>query len=437
MSNQISTGLSYGGELPRHVVLGLPVPAFLSRLSDDTFVLVNQRFTDTYGLQPSDVEGRTGRQQHFVEVDRDLALERFHQGMGDAVEVRVRDEDGGCHWAEAEIVIFEYQGEAVLLTLLHDIGSRKQAEKALQEEAARVAQMARFPDMNPGPVVCVTPEGIVEMANQAARSLFGREALKGECLWEIIPSIEEETRTRVLEGSDPIQMDAEVGQTWLRLTLTPDRESNQIFVYGTDISDQRAAEQDIAERARFPLLNPGPVARLERNGTVLRANPAASRVFGRKSLTGAAWRKLCPNLEDSSWDRIFEPGARVTHEQDIGDRCFAFALRHEPELDQIFVYGSDVTEMKMAERALAELARFPDMNPGPVCRLDRSGVILLANPAARAVFETDDLTGQSWLEVCPGVDQQLWGRILACTSTIQIETKIGGRHYVMTHAPGP
>ena len=43
MSNQIGTGRPSGGEVPRQVVLGLPVPAFLSCLSDDTFVLVNPR----------------------------------------------------------------------------------------------------------------------------------------------------------------------------------------------------------------------------------------------------------------------------------------------------------------------------------------------------------------------------------------------------------
>ena len=325
----------------------------------------------------------------------------------------------------------------MLLTLLHDIGDRKRAEKEVEEGLDRVAQMAKFPDMNPGPVVCVTLEGTVEMANQAARRLFGEQTLQGSSLWNLIPAIDPETRARVMAESDPIQLDAQVGQTWLRLTLTPDRESDQIFVYGTDISQQRAAEQDIAERARFPFLNPGPVARLDRSGTVLRANPAAVRIFARESLTGISWRELCPSLADSVWDRVFEVGANVTHEEDIGEQCFSFALRHEPQLDQVFVYGSDVTEMKMAERSLAELARFPDMNPGPVCRLDRSGKILLANPAALAVFGADDLSGQSWLELCPGVDEQVWRRILASSSAVPIETRIGGRHYVMTHAPGP
>lgn len=89
MSSPIAT--PSGGEMPSRVVLALPVPAFLSCLSDDTFVLVNPRFTATYGLRPLDVEGRSARLQHFVEADRDLVLERFRQGIGDPVEVRIRD----------------------------------------------------------------------------------------------------------------------------------------------------------------------------------------------------------------------------------------------------------------------------------------------------------------------------------------------------------
>ena len=48
--------------------------------------------------------------------------------------------------------------------------------------------------------------------------------------------------------------------------------------------------------------------------------------------------------------------------------------------DLIFVYGADITarrrnEELLAEQAaqLAEVARFPEMNPGPVLRMDTDG----------------------------------------------------------------
>ena len=96
-----------------------------------------------------------------------------------------------------------------------------------------------------------------------------------------------------------------------------------------------------------------------------------------------------------------------------------------------------MTELKVAQRSLSELARFPDMNPGPVLRMDREGRVLLANPAARRVFGGQDLTGRSWLELCPGLDRQGWNAVTASAKTMTVEAAIGGRHYLLTHARGP
>jgi hypothetical protein len=70
-----------------------------------------------------------------------------------------------------------------------------------------------------------------------------------------------------------------------------------------------------------------------------------------------------------------------------------------------------MSERRDAERkliaqatALAEVARFPEMNPGPVLRVElHAGTVILANEAARNVFG-DELVGRRWHHICPGVD---------------------------------
>lgn len=295
-------------------------------------------------------------------------------------------------------------------------------------------EMARFPDMNPGPVACVDRSGRIAMANRAARNLF-RDDLQGKCLWDLIPDVELALRDRALEG-ETVRTEVKVGDVWLQVTIAPDPDGDELFVYGTDISRQKAAEQDVRERARFPELNPGPVARLHRDGSVIRANPAAHRIFGVEDMRGHCWHELCPGLGSDGWKDFLVRGSAQAHEERVGGRWYAFTLRLAAELDQVFVYGTDVTEMKAAEEALAELARFPELNPGPVCRLDTKGRILLANPAALEVFGNTDLVGHSWLELCPKVDRAFWERVLATEEPIPIEVEIGRRHYVMTHAPG-
>ena len=89
-------------------------------------------------------------------------------------------------------------------------------------------------------------------------------------------------------------------------------------MYGTDIGARKAAEQELSERARFPLMNPGPVARLHSDGTVIRANPAAIRVLGREDIQGASFRELCGGIPDELWNRVLTSGEPIHHEAEIG-----------------------------------------------------------------------------------------------------------------------
>ena len=437
MPADAESALKARGDLPTHVVDGLPMPVVLTRRVDDVVVRINREYTATYGLKDEDATGRPFRELHWVQEDRDQRLELQASGNLDSVEVRIRTADGECRWVQTDVSAFEYRGEAVFMTTLYDIGRTREAEQELAVTTAEIREMARFPEMNPGPVARLALNGTVLRANEAASAIFELESLEGECLWDLLPDLDEAVRTRVLEDGAPVTQDVRIGDIWLALTLAYEAGSQQIFVYGTDIGARKAAEQELSERARFPLMNPGPVARLHSDGTVIRANPAARRVLGREDIQGASFRELCGGIPDELWNRVLTSGEPIHHEAEIGTLWLSFTLVHEPESNQVFAYGSDVTELKAAERALAELARFPDMNPGPVLRLDRTGIVVLANRAARRVFDTDDLTGHSWLELCPGVDAIFWDLVCEASEPVPFEAKLGGRHFMLHHARGP
>ncbi|HSH16652.1 MAG TPA: PAS domain-containing protein, partial [Verrucomicrobiae bacterium] len=178
-------------------------------------------------------------------------------------------------------------------------------------------------------------------------------------------------------------------------------------------------------------MNPGPVLRLDSAGRVLLANKAARAVFG-EGVVGNSWLKICPGLDQDKWRRIVESAESMPVESASGGREFVFVHRSDREAAAVFVFGSDVTDLKQAQRTLSEVARFPDMNPGPVLRLDRDGVVLLANRAARAIFG-DGVVGSSWQTLCPEISAQQWQRILESSAAVAVESTSAGCDFVYTH----
>ena len=78
------------------------------------------------------------------------------------------------------------------------------------------------------------------------------------------------------------------------------------------------------------------------------------------------------------------------------------------------------------------MARFPDMNPGPVLRMDLRGKIILSNIASREIFG-ENITGKSWLRICPGLTGDQWKKMLHSEKIVPFETRIGERDFVFTH----
>lgn len=205
------------------------------------------------------------------------------------------------------------------------------------------------------------------------------------------------------------------------------------------MNEREQFERQLAEYAKFPEMNPGPVCRLDRQATVLLANAMARKLFGGSDLVGRKWIEVCPGLNAALWERILREETPPLHEAEIQECWYSFKHVRPSESEHIFVYGTDITarreaEEKLAEQAsmLAEMARFPEMNPGPVVRTNLEGVILLANAAARNVFG-ERLPGNDWRTILPGLDTGRWKRILDAAEVVPIEARIHDREFVFAH----
>lgn len=208
-----------------------------------------------------------------------------------------------------------------------------------------------------------------------------------------------------------------------------------------DKSQLEFYQAELAELAKFPEMNPWPVLRLNAKAEVLLANDVAKSVFEHKSLIGTSWIDLCPEMDKKRWENIIKSPTKTRIESTINGACYLFTHVSPADSENVFVFGSDITEIKNIEKELMEqsafaanMARFPDMNPGPVLRLNQEGCILLTNKAARAVFGKD-LTGESWLDHCPGMAKEKWQEIISKKTIRRLEVTFASRVFMFTHTP--
>ncbi len=118
--------------------------------------------------------------------------------------------------------------------------------------------------------------------------------------------------------------------------------------------ERKRAEQALADMASFAEMNPAPVLRLDRHGTILLANPAARELLDEQDLLGKSWYALCPELEPTALERVLQGSDTLRHEAQVGDGCILFTYRASLDRDQVYAYGADITERKQTEEALRE-----------------------------------------------------------------------------------
>jgi signal transduction histidine kinase len=198
-------------------------------------------------------------------------------------------------------------------------------------------------------------------------------------------------------------------------------------------------EKELAELAEFPEMNPGPVIRLNRDAIIVLANRAARILFRDDHLLDKNWLQLCPGMNTALWEQVLESTTPVTCESEIDGRVVMYTFVRPASGDSVFAYGTDITELRKAEKLLAEkaaqlaeIARFPEMNPGPVVRTDLEGDILLANAAARNVFG-DNLPGTCWRDIIDGLGDEIWTRILNAEGPVPVEARVDERDFIFHH----
>jgi len=135
--------------------------------------------------------------------------------------------------------------------------------------------------------------------------------------------------------------------------------------------------------AKFPDEAPYPILRVGLDGRLLYANAPSTPLL-------AHWSAVVGDVVPEEIRKTLEKAVAQTRtievEQEVGGREYVLTVTPIADAPYLNLYGRDVTDHRLAEKWVRDLARFPDENPNPVLRIDRQGTVVYANGAAEVLL---------------------------------------------------
>ena len=351
-------------------------------------------------------------------------------------------------------------------------------ELRLQNEDLRIARNAleseksRYEDLfaaAPDGYVVTDAEGKIKEANRAAVAMFGRAptGINGKLLRIFFPEPDDglyflklvalkKGAREIPRWEARLKPAGNAGIFWAAITATAMNDEHGrlagIRWLIHDITKRKEAEEALREsEERFRSLFECSLEAIflaKPDGTVISANPAACKMFGRTSqefcqvgrdgLMDLDDPRLLPGLQERR--RTGRINIELTCVRKNGERFPAdiTSIIVPGEPPRSFTILRDISRRKQAEEALREasdrlawLARLPEENPNPVVRVSGDGTVLYRNRAAAELPEWGCAAYQS----LPRPLLALVGQAMDQGQDLQQDVEMGGSVYSLLITP--
>jgi PAS domain S-box-containing protein len=144
LAHQAQEALRIGDERFRYLLDRAPFLILVVRVRDDVVCYGNRRTLTHFGIDPAGAIGQRAARFYRHKQDRDRFLELLRKdGATGEQELEMLDWFGKPYWAEVSGVLIDFEGDPAVLTTLHDITARKQAELALLREGAALHERVK------------------------------------------------------------------------------------------------------------------------------------------------------------------------------------------------------------------------------------------------------------------------------------------------------
>ncbi len=232
--------------------------------------------------------------------------------------------------------------------------TRLQAEvKARKDAEHKALGLSAFAAMNPAPTVKLDRDGRVVLFNRAAEDLFQGVDLYGKLWRELCPESSYNCAVqKSLDSKVLCQHEACVRGKHFLFTCKQLPDGSATYIFSSDITAGKKAEQEIASLSVFPEMNPAPVIKVDSDGQVLLFNQFARKLFEGGDLVGRLWSEVCPESTGYILPQVCREDEVFQHEAMIQGKHYLFTYKRVPGGDQVFIFGADISGRRRAEQML-------------------------------------------------------------------------------------
>lgn len=370
---------------------------------------VSSSVTEILGYTPDEVIGKSPLS--FMHPDdakyviKNSYYPAVYDGNENRIQYRVRKKDGTYLWLETLIrPIKDAAGKIIQLqTSSRDISERKESEcKLIESEVMYRTHYKNFPlptytwtkigddfiftDFNDAALK--SSEGkIPDYLGVTARELFADD----QKVIELISRCYNERSVITEEGLHKTITSGQYKSFLSNYVFIPPA---MVIVHNEDITEKKRREEEIRNLAKFPEDNPNPVFRVSIDNSIIYSNSASRWLLSRWDCDES---HTIPKFLSDTVKEVIASDETVSRELSIGERIYNFTVSPVSEKDEVYFYGLDVTEKKMAEEELLLVGRVFETTTEGIVVTDARNNIIRVNPAFTHItgYSSEEVIGKN------------------------------------------
>jgi PAS domain S-box-containing protein len=307
-----------------------------------------------------------------------------------------------------------------------------------------IKSMALFAKYNPAPVFRFDKDGNILQANYAAEEIFSDIISKNGSAYEMIKGIDQSKVEKCIRDGDILSLIEKVNDKNFRFELRGIPELKAMQVYSAEITEIISTQYENEKLSTAVSQTSNSVMITATNGQIEFVNDAFEEKSGYKRedvigknprilktdyLSKETYREMWESISSGNvWKGEFhnrrKDGSTYWEEATISP------IRNREGIIQNYIaVKEDITERKKVAEKLHSMALFAELNPEPVLRFAKNGLIMQSNKAANEIFKKKTLIGFEIQNLIKEISNINFADFIKQNKVETIDTQFRDHHY--------